>query len=143
MLQALIVNDDFFQKSILVQMFKQAGFVTESAENGLEAYEAVQERLRDKKQMFDVVLTDLNMPIMNGLEASSKINELFAGNHLLRAREHEDQVCPLIFMITANSLTDDLRQQAAAHGIYEVLQTPMTTPTISGKIMPLLIQRQF
>ena len=111
-LSVLVVNDDFFQKNIISQLFDRANFITTTADNGLEAYEAVQERLRQNTPMFDLILTDLQMPIMDGLESSGKINELFA-NQLFKARNSKNKAPPLILLLTANSITANLKRQAS------------------------------
>jgi CheY-like chemotaxis protein len=52
--------------------------VVTTAVNGDEAFQAVNRGLlSDPKVLFDLVILDLNMPVMSGFEASSKVNMAF------------------------------------------------------------------
>ena len=58
----LLVNDNYLILQML-QDFLEENFEVSVAENGLEAYEVVQ---ANPRHHFDVVLLDINMPIMDG-----------------------------------------------------------------------------
>jgi CheY-like chemotaxis protein len=51
------------------------------AENGLEAYDAVQAK---PKNYFDVILLDINMPIMDGFQTMDKIRQYLKGSKLIK-----------------------------------------------------------
>lgn len=63
----LVVDDDADSRTVLVQYLTLAGLATATATNGVEAIASVQE-LRPR-----VVLMDLSMPVMGGLEAIQRI----------------------------------------------------------------------
>jgi two-component system, chemotaxis family, chemotaxis protein CheY len=67
-MRVLIVDDSRFVRQYLRQHLEQMGVVCEEAENG---YEAV-ERLRSLPG-FDLMLSDVNMPEMNGLESLRRL----------------------------------------------------------------------
>jgi two-component system chemotaxis response regulator CheY len=58
----LLVNDNYSILQML-QDFLEENFEVSVAENGLEAYEAVR---ANPRHHFDVILLDINMPIMDG-----------------------------------------------------------------------------
>jgi CheY-like chemotaxis protein len=66
--KALVANDDPFQLRIIESLLMQTGqFTIDEAENGLVAYN------RSRQRAFDVIILDLDMPIMSGFEACQKI----------------------------------------------------------------------
>lgn len=67
----LLVEDYRHSQIIVTRLLKKNNFESiVVVENGLEAYEAVQ------KQYFDLILMDMQMPVMNGFEATEKIRQL-------------------------------------------------------------------
>jgi CheY-like chemotaxis protein len=66
-LSILVVDDDELNRRLMRVLLTQVGHRVEVASNGLEALEAV------KHKRFDIVLMDLQMPVMDGMEASRQI----------------------------------------------------------------------
>jgi CheY-like chemotaxis protein len=67
--RVLLVEDNAINQQVATEMLEQAGLVVELAENGLEALE----RLATLR--YDVVLMDVQMPVMDGYTAAARIRE--------------------------------------------------------------------
>jgi CheY-like chemotaxis protein len=83
-------------------------------ENGQEAVD------REATQTYDVILMDMDMPVMDGLEATRQI----------LARPRAD-VAPKIFFVTAHAL-DTFQAQAKAAGGYGFISKPFNLQTIES-----------
>ena len=66
----LIVDDEKIIRESLSYILKKEGYDVEEAENGLVAYEML------LKNFFDLVVTDLEMPSMKGIELLEKIKQV-------------------------------------------------------------------
>ncbi len=70
----LVVEDNFINQKVLLSVLKKSQMDIDIANNGLEAVELIQ-----KGKKYDLVLMDINMPVMDGYTATLKIRE--AGYH--------------------------------------------------------------
>ena len=68
-LNILVADDDLVSREIATRMLKKMGIRADVAANGLEAIHAM------AKQTYDLVLMDIQMPIMDGIEASKIITK--------------------------------------------------------------------
>ena len=69
LLKILLADDDPFNQHLIRKVVKDAGFMLDVAENGQVAIDKLQE------QDYDLLLMDLEMPVMNGYETTSYIRE--------------------------------------------------------------------
>ena len=65
--QILVVDDSQFILKVMVDMLVEFNYAVTTADNGLEAYKLVE------SIKFDMIITDLNMPVMDGLEFTSRV----------------------------------------------------------------------
>lgn len=87
-----IVDDRFENRDILIKKLAPLGFSIRMAENGLEAVELY------KEWKPDIVLMDIVMPVMDGVEATRRILDL-SGDHNVK-----------IFVISASALESEQRE---------------------------------
>ena len=66
-INVLVVEDSITNREVLCDMLEGMGHNVRSATNGLETLDQA------KKQIFDIIFMDINMPIMGGIEATQKI----------------------------------------------------------------------
>ena len=69
-LNILVVEDNKINQMVTKKLLEKNGHSYQMAENGLEALQLVEQNT------FDIILMDINMPVMNGIEASIKLNIL-------------------------------------------------------------------
>jgi CheY-like chemotaxis protein len=74
-------------------LLKKAGYKADLVGNGLEAVEAVQ------RQSYDLIFMDIQMPELDGLEATKQIQALFS-----------KEKCPIIIAMTANAQQSDKKE---------------------------------
>lgn len=92
----LVAEDHDINQLLIRQMFSQAGYEIEIAENGSEAFEMVHSA-QNAGQPFNIVFMDMQMPVLDGLEATRKI----------RAAGFDKIQLPII-ALTANAHSDDI-----------------------------------
>jgi len=107
----LAVEDNEINMEIICALLESKNFNVVSAENGVEAVKRFTE---SEDGFFDVIVMDIMMPVMNGLEASSAIRSLDRTD----AKE-----IPIIAM-TANAFDDDV-SKSIAHGMNDHLAKPV------------------
>ena len=106
----LLVEDNDMNREIAQEFLTEEGILVENAVNGKEAVEKMEQ---SSLYYYDLILMDIQMPVMNGYEASAAI----------RRMDREDSGLPIIAM-TANAFSDDIRQAKEA-GMNEHIAKPI------------------
>ena len=114
--RVLMVEDNEVNRLVLEDMLQRYGCQCTTASNGVEALALL------AAGHFDVVLMDVQMPVMDGLEATRK----------LRAREAAEGLPhQLVIALTANALSGD-REMCLAVGMDDYLTKPVTFASLSA-----------
>ena len=120
----LVVEDNALNREIAVTMLEEAGFAVDTAENGKLAVDKVRE---SAPGYYDLVLMDIQMPVMNGYEATRAIRAL---------PDAEKAALPIV-AITANAFDED-RQNAAKAGMNGHLSKPFDMQQLLAMIEEVL-----
>jgi len=107
----LLVEDTNINRKVIEVLLKKLGFSTESVENGQEAVNAIT-KYGKKPQL---ILMDIQMPIMDGFAATAHIRQWEKENHLPRI--------PIIALTAGTSAED--QQQALDVGMDDMIFKPI------------------
>lgn len=103
-LRILIAEDNLVNQKLAEYILKKLGYNSSVAVNGLEVLEQL------KNKIYDVILMDVQMPEMNGIEATIKI------------RQDKDQ--PYIIAMTANAMPED-KEECLKAGMDDYISKPI------------------
>jgi len=106
-LRILLAEDNVVNQKLAMRILQQMGYRADLASNGIEAIESVE------RQPYDVVLMDVQMPEMDGLEASRRITQRWPATQR-----------PRIVAMTANAMQGD-RELCLAAGMDDYLTKPI------------------
>ncbi len=108
--RVLVADDDEINREIAAFMLKRSGIHPDFAHNGKEAVE------QDQKNAYDIIILDLNMPVMCGLEAARHLS----------ARQGEK---PILVATTANDL-QGISTELEQAGFTEILPKPFKSEVV-------------
>jgi PAS domain S-box-containing protein len=112
-LRILLAEDVVVNQKFALLALERMGYRADVVANGQEAIEAI------RRQPYDVVLMDINMPVMDGYEASRHIHELWKNGG-----RPFDIARPWIIAMTANALQGD-RELALEAGADDYISKPV------------------
>ena len=115
-LRVLLVDDNTINQKVGLRMLQQIGYQPDLATNGKEAVDAV------ARGGYDIVFMDVQMPVMDGLQATRAITTRWA-----------EQQRPVIIAMTANSMQGD-REKCLAAGMDEYLAKPLRPETLNAAL---------
>jgi CheY-like chemotaxis protein len=101
----LVVDDEVGMRETLVEILADAGYSVTTAADGGAALDVA------RRQAFDVIVMDIRMPVLTGVE-------------VLASLEHPP---PQIVLMTAYALDEQL-QEAQDHGAFAIMQKPFQIP---------------
>ena len=107
--RVLVVEDNRINQKILVNMLTKAGYMPDIADDGVQAL-----RLYNL-YTYKIILMDIQMPVMDGLEATRRIRTLEGENHLPAA---------YIICVTGNA-REELKAEALSCGVNDYLIKPI------------------
>jgi len=106
-LRILLAEDNVVNQKLAMRLLQQMGYRADLASNGIEVIESLE------RQVYDVVLMDVQMPEMDGLEATRRITARWP-----------DDGRPRIVAMTANAMQGD-REMCLAAGMDDYLTKPI------------------
>ena len=106
-MQILLAEDNPVNQKVALRMLKRLGYEADIANNGVEVLEALE------KQSYDLILMDMQMPEMDGLEATRQVVAKYA-----------EPIRPYIIALTANAMHGD-RERCIAAGMNDYVSKPI------------------
>ena len=122
--RVLLVEDNELNSEIAVALLESLGAAAETAANGQEALDALD---ASEPGHFDVVLMDIQMPVMNGLEATRRIRE----------SERDDLRALPVVVLSANAFTEDVQESKRA-GADDHLSKPISVKDLAATLGGIL-----
>ncbi len=121
-MKLLVVDDSATMRKIIMRTIRQSGFKVDEfleAENGKEALQVL------SSNKVDAVLTDINMPEMNGLELLEKIRS-----------QDETKDLPVIMITTEGA--ENIVEKAKSLGVNGFIRKPFTPEKIGSALSSIL-----
>ncbi len=106
-LRVLLAEDHMVNQKVALRVLKQMGYIADVANNGKEALQALE------RQDYDVILMDVQMPELDGLEATREIT-----------KKWDENIRPVIVAMTANAMSED-EDRCLAAGMDLYLSKPI------------------
>jgi PAS domain S-box-containing protein len=106
-LRILLAEDNLLNQKVILEMLKHLGYRADVAANGLEVLQALQ------RQQYDIILMDIRMPELGGLEATRQIRKLWPVSRQ-----------PKIIAVTAYALEGD-REKCLEAGMDDYVSKPV------------------
>jgi CheY-like chemotaxis protein/HPt (histidine-containing phosphotransfer) domain-containing protein/anti-sigma regulatory factor (Ser/Thr protein kinase) len=115
-LQILLADDNAVNQQVALVLLEKMGYRADVVTNGAEVLDAL------GRQPYDVVLMDVEMPVMDGLEASRRINQMWPAAQR-----------PRIVAMTANAMQGD-RETCLAAGMDDYLSKPIRREELAAAL---------
>jgi len=115
-LRILLAEDNAVNQKLALRILEQMGYRADVASNGIEAVESIE------RQTYDVILMDVQMPEMDGLDATRNIRKL------------KDVAQPHVIAMTANAMEGD-REMCIAAGMNDYVSKPIRVNELVEALM--------
>jgi PAS domain S-box-containing protein len=116
-LRILLAEDNVINQKVATRILSQMGYRPDVVQNGLEVLSALE------RQKYDVILMDVQMPEMDGLEATRQVRELWTGTRR-----------PWIIAMTANAMESD-RQMCLKAGMDGYISKPVRIEALEAELV--------
>ena len=122
--RVLVVEDNELNREIAAEILLSRGFEVECASDGSIAVDIMRDA---KEEQFDLILMDIQMPVMDGYEATRMIRNL----------PRKDVVKLPIIAMTANAFEED-RERALENGMNAHIAKPLNVETLLATLERIL-----
>jgi len=119
----LLVEDNEFQRTTITHILKQFPVQYDQAEDGEKAIH-IFNRFAEEKITYSIILMDIFMPIMNGIDSVKNIRKI----------EQKLKLPPAYICGLSSERSDDLESKCINSGMNIFLQKPVTSTSI-GKVI--------
>jgi PAS domain S-box-containing protein len=116
-LRILLAEDNVINQKVATRILTQMGYRPDVVQNGLEVLSALE------RQKYDVILMDVQMPEMDGLEATRQIRKIWTGTRR-----------PWIIAMTANAMESD-RQLCLQSGMDGYISKPVRIEALEAELV--------
>ena len=116
-IKILLAEDNVINQKLAMKIFSKMGYKIDVAVNGLEAIELF------KKDNHDIIFMDVQMPKMDGLEATKKLKKQYLG-----------ESSPIIIAMTANALQGD-KEKCLEAGMNDFISKPIKITALQDSII--------
>jgi CheY-like chemotaxis protein len=132
----LITDDDRDFRETVAGVLNDRGFETLQAGDGEEALHII------RHEQVHLILLDMQMPRLSGLETIERLRELeaFERPKIALDREHIQPVFPLPWILISGALDEQLIERAKAAFAFSVLPKPLRLPDLTGAVTSALAQ---
>lgn len=114
--RVMLVDDTAFNLEVAVDLLEETGLTVTCANNGKEAYDLF---IENEPETFELILMDIQMPVMNGHDATRAIRN---------STRQDAKTIPIVAM-TANAFTEDITESFTA-GMNDHLTKPIDTEVL-------------
>jgi len=123
-LDLLFVEDDEQLRVQMSDILNDLFHTVALAENGQAGLEKYEQRIKDEGKPYDLIITDINMPIMNGIEMTSAIYKIASKQPVLviSAHNESDYLIQLLDVGVNGFLIKPLKHQALINTLYQATQ---------------------
>jgi len=122
-LRILLAEDNLVNQKLALRLLSQMGYRADVAANGIEAIDSIE------RQTYDVVLMDVQMPEMDGLEASRRITQRWPPGQR-----------PRIVAMTANAMQGD-RDECMAAGMDDYVTKPIRVDALVEALVQSAVRK--
>lgn len=116
-LKILLAEDNVINTKLAVRIFEKMGYMIDSVSNGLEVLEMIKTRL------YDIIFMDVQMPEMDGLEATKYI-----------INNYPKEIRPRIIAMTAGAMAED-REKCIQSGMDDYISKPILVDDLQKTIL--------
>jgi len=110
--EVLVCEDNRMNQQVIREHLSRVGLDCVIGDNGLEGLKIIMKRMKEGKPLFDLILMDMQMPVMDGFEATARINALGTG-------------IPIV-ALTANVMSTDIENYKKS-GLWDCIGKPFQT----------------